>query len=215
MNLKESFHYQNYLDDLFNSAQMYLQDHSNLVKVSQEHLRNKSNPDAADETLDGTKVRVYQQSNDTIVRLLLAVIEEKHDVAIAIGKAKATCSIDIDAEAATNKLRHMATPILYRMGAIKPEERKTRGSGYKFNVNGDQVSYYYDILEKTDVDFDRPQVKRLAKELSKKANEVSDVIDHCMIDTTVEFTPLFNVGDTLEDALETFEGHESYVNHAV
>lgn len=215
MNLKESFRYQNYLGTLFSNVSTYLQDKRNLVLVKQEHLRKNANPDAQDETIDASKEKVFEQDNGTIIEFMKAVMDEKYALAIAIDKAKASCSIDIDAETSRNTYRRNMATILERITAIKPSECKTQGSDFKFNATGDQVRYIYDIKETTTINFDRNKVKRLAKNLARQADETSTEIDRCMIDTNVNFYPYFNVGDSIEDALDSFEAQKKYEDHAV
>lgn len=215
MNLKESFRYQNYLATLFTSVSSYLQDRRNLVRVQQDHLRKSANPDAQDETVDATKERVYTHDNGTIIEFMKAVMEEKYALAVAIGKAKAACSIDIDAETAHNTLRRGMASTLEHVCSIKPSESKTQGSDYKFNATGDQVRYYYDIKETTTIDFDRNSVKKLAKNLAREADEASAALDRCMIDVSVNFCPSFNVSDSVEDALEAFVVQKKIERHAV
>lgn len=215
MNLKESFRYQNYLGSLFTNVSIYLQDKRNLVIVQQEHLRKNANPDAQDETINASKERAFEQDNGTIIEFMKAVVDEKYAIAIAIDKAKASCGIDIDAETARNSQRRTMATILERVAAIKASECKTQGSDFKFNATGDQVRYVYDIKETTTIDFDRNKVKRLAKSLARDADETSTAIDRCMIDTNVEFVPSFNVGDSIEDALESFVAQKKYERRAV
>lgn len=215
MNLKESFRYQNYLATLFNGVSCYLRDKQNLVCVRQEHMRKSANPDAQDESVDATKERVYAHDNGTIIEFMKAVMDEKYELAIAIDKAKAACAIDIDAETMRNTLRRNMAAVLDHVSSIKPSECKIQGSDFKFNATGDQVRYYYDIKETTTIDFDRNSVKKLAKGIAKDADNASSAIDHCMIDVNVEFSPLFNVSDSLEDALETFVNQKKYEEKAV
>ncbi len=215
MNLKESFRYQNYLAKLFADISGYLQDKRNLVCVKQEHLRKNANPDAQDETVDATYKRLFAQSNGVIVDFMKSIIDEKQALSIAIGKAKAACPTDIDAVSSCNAmLRGMAT-VLERMCAIKPSELKTQGSDFKFNATGEQVRYCYDVIETTTIDFDRNKVKRLAKALAAEADENSATLDRCMIDVNVNFTPMFSVSDSTEDALEAFAAQRDYERHAV
>lgn len=215
MNLKESFRYQNYLSELFQSVTAYLHDRRNLIRVKQEHMRRSVNPDAQDETVDATAERAYAQDNGAIIDFMKAVMEEKHALAIAIGKAKAACSIDIDAQTAHNILRRSMASTLERICAIKPSECKVPGGDFRFNAAGDQVRYVYDIKEITTIDFDRTSVKKLCKHLTREADEASSALDRCMIDVSVNFYPSFNVSDSVEDALESFVTQRKIERHAV
>lgn len=215
MNLKESFRYQNYLGTLFSSITSYLHDRRNLTCVQQVHMRASANPDTQDEVVDASKERLYAQDNNTVIAFLKAVMEEKYNLAIAIGKAKASSPIDIDAETAHNVLRRGMASTLESVCAIKPSEYKTQGSDFKFNVNGEQVRYFYDIKETTTIDFDRKVAKSLAKSLAKAADEASSALDRCMIDVNVNFYPSFNVSDSVEDALDAFAVQRQIDRHAV
>lgn len=165
--------------------------------------------------MDASKERVYSQDNGTIIEFMKAVMEEKYALAVAIGKAKAACSIDIDAETSHNSLRRNMVSVLEHVCTIKPSECKTQGSDFKFNATGDQVRYFYDIKETTTIDFDRNSVKKLAKNLAKEADEASSVLDRCMIDVSVNFYPSFNVSDSVEDALEVFVTQKKIEQHAI
>ena len=205
MNLKEAFRYQNYLNDLFSQMKFYAADRRNFLIVKQEHFRSKVNPEAVDETIETTKEREYTQDNKTIISFMSALIEEKHRLSIAIDKAKAACEIDIDAETAHNNKRRDMALLLKTIAGIKPSERKTTGRDFKFNANGEQVEYCYEINEVSTIDFDRNAVKGLFRKLSRESDDMSAKIDRCMIDVIVEFEPMFDVSDSVEDALCDYE----------
>lgn len=64
--------------------------------------------------------------------------------------------------------------------------------------------YYYDIEVISTEAFDRDSAKKLMRELLSKADKTSAEIDAAMINTTVSYTPPFNVNDSFEDAMEAF-----------
>lgn len=215
MNLKEAFRYQNYLGTLFATASSYLRNKNNLVRVQQEHLRKSANPDAQDEVVDATTERMYEQNVDTIIDFMKAIIDEKYRLSLAVDKAKAGQSIDVDAETSRNTMRRAMVGVLEYIGSIKPSESKRQGSDYKFTATGEQASYYYNMKETVTIDFDRSKVKHLSKELAKDADETSTALDRCMIDDSVDFVPFFNVSDSIEDALESFEAQLKSERRAV
>ena len=215
MNLKESFRYQNYLTRLFNEVQSCLGNRNNMVHVQQVHMRHNANPDAQDETIDASKERPYTQDNGTVIAFMECLITEKYELARAIGKAKASCAIDIDAETAHNTMRRNMATTLERIGNIKPSECKAQGYDFKFNATGEQVRYCYDIKETTTIDFDRNHVKHLVKSLNGDADETSNALDRCMIDVQVSFTPMFNTSDSFDDALEAFAAQRKMDRRAV
>lgn len=215
MNLKEAFRYQNYLSSLVNSLSSYLSCRNHLVRVQQCHLRKNANPDAQDEVIDATTERPYEQDNGTIIQFMKAVMDEKYSLSLAINKAKAGCSIDVDAATSANLLRRNMASSLESICAIKPSEKKLQGSDFKFNANGEQVCYYYDIKETTTIDFDRAAAKRLAKSPTKEADEVSAALDRAMLDVAVIFYPSFNLSDSVADALEAFATQQKLEKHAL
>ena len=122
----------------------------------------------------------------------------------AISAAKKSCSIDIDAEVANNRIRQNVATTLSRMGNMKPSERMTKAYAYKFNAEGNQVQYAYEVKEVTTIDFDRNKVKAISKKLIQCADEVSTAIDKAMVELAVDYTPNYSVNDSFEDAIEQF-----------
>lgn len=221
MNLKEAFRYQNYLEKMFQNAGIFLHSKANITKVQQEHMRSKANPDASDETIDASVERVVDCSPDMVVNYLLAVLREKHDLSIAVNNAKRSIDFDMDAEVTVNKFRQSAKATLDDMCRVKPSERITKGSDFKFNAEGNQVSYYYDVKETTSIDFNRDVVRSLVKELAAESDRVSAEADRCIIETEVDFRPSFDLADSFEDSLAAFAVNhasnmaEAYIRHAV
>lgn len=215
MNLKEAFRYQNYLTMLFSAATSYLRTRENLVRIKQEHLRKSVNPDAQDEIMDATAERPYAQNNGIIIAFANAVLEEKYALCIAIDIAKSDCYMNIDAETQRNTRRRELADTLNRISSIKPAERKTQGSDFKFTATGEQARYYYTVKETTAIDFDRTKVKVLAKKLAKEADAASTELDRCIVSTEVDFIPAFDVSDSVEDALSAFEERLNFEHRAV
>ena len=204
MYLKEAFRYQNYLNELIGTTTTCLNDSRYTTKTVQEHLRKKVNPDAENETIDLSAERALTYTANQMVDFLQYLIEEKRKLTKAISDAKKTCDIDIDAEVSNNRIRQRIAATLSRMGNMKPSERITRGYAYKFNADGNQVQYAYDIKETTTIDFDRNKVKAISKKLVKQSDEASAAIDKVMVELCVNYKPDFNVNDSFEDAIEYF-----------
>lgn len=204
MILKEAFRYQNYLDDLVNYALSYLRDDTYIMKTELHHMRKKANPEAEDEVVDMTGERTLQCSAGDFILMLTHIMEEKEQLSNAINNAKLTSVINIDAEVANNKLRHRVTNTLSSLGQRRPSERITRGYGYKFNAEGNQTQYTYDIKTIQTIDFDRNAVKAISKSIAKKADEISTQLDKAMVEIEVAYNPPYDVGTSFEDALEEF-----------
>lgn len=207
MNLKEAFRYQNFLESQITALTHYLTFKMNVVKVSQLHKRNDANPDAENETVDATAERQYSASPDEVARILALLLNEKVLCGEAITRAKAEYEksegFDLDAQVAANKQRQSIAKTLTMIGGYKETKRISAGTGYKFNAEGVQAPYRYDIEETTSPDFDAATMKCLGKELLRVADNVSAAVDRCLIESNVEFTPMFSPMDSIEDIIET------------
>lgn len=204
MYLKEAFRYQNYLNELISATTSYLNGGQYTTKTVQEHLRKKVNPDAENETIDLSAERALAYTANQMVDFLQHLIDEKQKLTKAISEAKKGCSIDIDAEVANNRIRQSVAATLSRMGNMKPSERMTRAYAYKFNAEGNQVQYAYEVKEVTTIDFDRNKVKGISKKLIQCADEASTAIDKAMVELAVDYNPNYSVNDSFEDAIEQF-----------
>lgn len=204
MYLKEAFRYQNYLNELISATTNYLGSGQYTTKTVQEHLRKKANPDAENETIDLSAERALAYTANQMVDFLQHLIDEKQKLTKAISEAKKGCSIDIDAEVANNRIRQNVAATLSRMGNMKPSERMTRAYAYKFNAEGNQVQYAYEVKEVTTIDFDRNKVKGISKKLIQCADEASTAIDKAMVELVVDYAPNYSVNDSFEDAIEQF-----------
>ena len=170
----------------------------------QEHLRSKANPDATDETVDMTKDRKISYPVNKLIEFAVHIISEKSKLSEEIENTKKICGLNIDSAILLNKRKQELSKVFSNMANIKAVERITQGRANKFNVEGNQVSYTYDITEVSTIDFDRNKVKVLSKKYANEADEISTQIDKIMIDCEVNFTPTYDMNDTFEDALEQF-----------
>jgi len=66
------------------------------------------------------------------------------------------------------------------------------------------MQYYPDLKRVSVIDFDRKKVKNMANQLINKADEVSTKIDRIMVNTEVEYTPIFGVNDSFDEAVEAY-----------
>lgn len=202
MNLKESFRYQNFLEGLMSCASTSLTDREHSLKVVKRHLRNKTNVDARDmeETVDYGDF----YSNDSVLDFMLYLVEERSKLTVAIGKAKASIGFDLDAAIETNKFRQTVASRTKAMLRYTASKRVERGVDYKFNVEGNQSQYYYDIEVEATEAYDRNRAKGVIRDIMLEADEASAKIDSAMINTRVEYEPPFNVNDSFEDVMEEF-----------
>lgn len=202
MNLKESFRYQNFLENMMSSAGENITNREHSLAVTKKHLRSKANSDAEDmyENVDFGEFH----KNDDVLSFMLFLVNEREKLTTAIGKAKATIGFDLDAAVETNKFRQTLAyraKIMLRYASSKNMER---GTDYKFNAEGNQNQYFYDIEVEYTEAFDREAAKRLVKEIATEADKTSAAIDSAMINTQVDYTAPFNVNDSFDDVMEGF-----------
>lgn len=202
MNLKESFRYQNFLENMMSCACSSLTEREHSLTVTKKHLRNKANPEAEDmeEVVDyGEFFR-----NDDVLSFMLMLVEERSKLTNAIGAAKASIGFDLDAAVETNKFRQSVAQRTKAMLRFTSSKRTERGTDYKFNVEGNQTQYYYDIEVESVEAFDRERAKDVIRSIMSESDKVSAQIDSAMINTVVDYEPPFNVNDSFEDVMTEF-----------
>ena len=204
MNLKEAFRYQNKLQRLMEEAEGILGRDSNVTKVEKTTLRHKVNPEAQDETTIETPNTEYAEQITEIAVFLMFLLEEREKLSRAIRTAKQAMDLDFDGQVSLNAKRQEIAGIFRHMGEIRCSENiyPGGGTGYKFNAEGNQVSYRCDLKRVTTINFDRNKVRAYASGLSKKADEVSAELDRKMVITEVGYEAPFDVNDSFADVLQ-------------
>lgn len=203
MNLKESFRYQNFLDRLMTDASYSLRNRDHCVVVTKTHLRKKANPEAEDftETVDVDDF----YNNDSVIAFMQWLIEERSKLTTAIGKAKASLDFDLDAAIETNKFRHQLSNAMRDMLRFTVIKRvNEQGRDYKFNNEGNQTPYVYDVEVVSDEAYDVDSAKAVMRETAAESDRVSTMIDLAMINTNVDYEPTFDVNDSWDDVMNTF-----------
>lgn len=209
MVLKEAFRAQNYLENLIKHGILFLTNADNITTKKQEHMRKKVNADAENEVIEMPKSIVFENENitpDVVIDFVMDVMNEKQTLTTAIATAKLGAEIDIDSSIALNKSRQNISHVLETLASIKASERTITGRDYKFNNDGDQVLYAYNINEVTTIDFDRNKVKSLVKKLNRESDDVSTKLDALNVTVNVDYTPKYEIGDSFEDCLNVFLG---------
>lgn len=203
MNLKEAFHYQNFLNSLMNNVPMSIGRMGGALKITKKHLRSKVNPDASDTE------EVIEPDNyiplEVCAKFMNTLIEAKQALSEAISNAKAGLDFDMDAAVEANKFRQSANNALKRaLNANKPYVRTEQGTDYKFNAEGNQTTYYYEVEVTAEEMFDKKNIKDTARRLITEANDVSAKIDMAMVNTTVDYVPVFDINESFEDIIAEF-----------
>lgn len=201
MNLKEAFRYQNFLDELLGTAYSYLNNKNFVVSTVETHLKSQVNPDAKDEVIEVQKPYDVEFTPNDLIDFVVKVINEKERLSNIISDAKMRTEIDIDVAIALNKKKQGFARVLQSLSDIKSGEKVKNASDYKFNTDGNQISYYYKINEVTKIDFDRNDVRGLYKKLLKETDEVSTKLDSILINTELDFDPNWDLNDSFEECV--------------
>ena len=206
MNLKEAFRFQNKLDALMAEAVVLLGRDENITKVKKTYLRKKVMKEAVDETTVDAPTTEYGDKITEIAGFVLYLLEQKETLFKAIAKAKQEQSIDMDAEAGLNRQRQQLATLFRTMNDLRNGEivRQNAGTGYRFNNDGEQVSYRCDVKIVTTINFDRNVIKRYAAMMNKKSDEISAEIDRALINSDVHFEPPFDVNDSFSEVFEAY-----------
>ena len=203
MNLKESFRYQKFLDTMMGQARRSLYDQEHALKETRKHLRSKSNPEAEDVTEEIKPETPFFQ-NDDVIRFMCWLVSEREKLSLAIGEAKANSGINIDAAIDTNKFRHLTHAAIKYMLDFHGSKTVTQGRDFKFDVNGVQAPYYYDVEVVKEEAFNRDAARDIMREMITEADTVSADIDAALINIQVDYTPRFDVNDTFHDVMTDF-----------
>lgn len=200
--LKKSFEVQNYLSKLLAEALEILSYNDNVTTTKQTHLRNKSYSEAQDEEITVKKSNELPFTIDNLVTFIDLLIAEIDKLTIAINDAKNYKGQYLDAMIAMNNKRRNVLHVYERMAKLKQTERVVKGTAEKFNEAGEQVTYKYDINETTSIDYDRDRIKSRVSSLRRQLDRVSTAIDEMQLSSMVVYDPIFEVGESLEDAVE-------------
>ena len=206
MNLKEAFRYQNKLCSFTTYIENILYNPRNTTQEKVVHLRHKVDKDAEDESIIMPASTEYAGRITELARFLVWLGGQRETLSESIHDAKRSLDVDIDSESGLNRARQKSAAILGGMAALKSSEvlEPNGGTGYRFNAEGNQVSYRCDVRRVTTIDFDRAVVKKLAADLNKKADEISSKIDLALVTSEVDYEPLFGVNENFGDVFERF-----------
>ena len=211
MNLKDAFRAQNKLQALMDEAGEILQDQGNTLKVTTTHLRSKVMPEAQDAVTEEAAPSEYAEHINQVAVFLMAMLVEREKLSAAICAAKSKLPLDMDSETGLNRVRQNLADIFRRMAVLRNSEvvLSNGGSGYRFNGEGNQVSYRCDAKRVTTINFDRNKIRGMATELGRKADEVSAKLDQCIVNTVVDYSLPFEMNDSFDTILSDFIQRQS------
>ena len=211
MNLKEAFRFQNKLQSVLEETQHILDCDKNVMKVENTYLRRKVMQEAENETVADMPATEYADHITELAGFMMFVLEEKEKLFRAIREVKSDLALDIDSETSLNASWQSAARVLMHMADLRSSELviANGGYGYRFNTDGNQVTYKCDVKRVTTINFNRNVIRRYAKELNAKADAVSADIDRAVVNATVNYLPPFDVNSSFADIFEGYLGRRN------
>lgn len=208
MNLKEAFRFQNKLQSLMYEVDDILSSPGNITKVETTLLRHKVMAEAEDESTFDLPESEYSEQITALAEFLLFLLHEREKLSAAIHTAKSSLPLaaGLDGEVGLNSKRQEIANLFRRMTALRSSEVliPNGGTGYRFNSDGNQVSYRCDIKRVTTINFDRNKIRKICADLNKKSDETSAILDAALVNTPVAYTPPFDVNLSFVDAFELY-----------
>lgn len=202
MNLKEAFRFQKRLNTIMYQAFEYIKTSKYAFTVTNKHLVNKANPDVQDfeevVVQDG-----FLGKTDDIAKVAVRLLEEREKLSLAISEAKNAAEFNIDILTDLNSNRRLLNESLSYILSCKPKTATTYGYDHKFNAEGNQTQYRYNIEVIQEDNFDRDWCKTTLSELLESADKTSNDIEKVLITTEVEYVPPFKINDKFEDIISS------------
>ena len=206
MNLKEAFRYQNRIQAHMDLAGEILSQKGNITRVENTHLRSRALPGARDETVLDAPGSEYADRITDMARFLVFLLGEKDKLFAAIRRAKEALPIDMDSETSLNMSRQTMARLFRSLADLTGSEQilSNGGTGYRFNAEGNQVSYRCDLRRVTTINFDRKVIRSLISRLHQASDAMSAQLDLCLVTSSVDYQPPFDVNASFQEAFETF-----------
>ena len=207
MNLKEAFRFQNKLQSLMDDAKNILDDRRNITRTQNTYMRSKVVADAEDEvTVDDIPDPEYTEKITDVAAFLLYLLDEKERLSKAVIETKKSLPIDMDSEVSLNSHRQEMANLFRRMADTRSSENiiYNGGLGYRFNAEGNQISYKCPVKKVVTINFDRNKIRKMLSTLDKKSDSVSVELDKCLINYEVNYTAPFDVNDTFANVFEKY-----------
>ena len=207
MDFNDACRYQNFLKSMFNRACRNVMDSEFITTTVKVH-HMKDAVKTAEDKIEVSKSPFDDPSitPDKMIKVALAIIDERERLANAISLAKAQADLQIDAACMINKDKNTFAAYLTDIGQMKTSETESNGTAYVMNeIDGKQTQYVYKVTTVKKINFDRNFVKGVTSRLKREMKETSKEIDRFNLDVQVDFEPRWSEDDSLEDILINFE----------
>ena len=185
-------------------AESFLTNRNNIVKIEETHKKSLVNKEESD-VVKEINNRVIDVEPNTMIDFIYDLVEEKNKVSQAISEAKRNSDVDLDVSIEINKSKQRLANIYNRLSNVKNSQKTRTDRAYKFNVEGNQTPYVYEVDEVTSIDYDRNKVRKLQKKLEKTCDETSTKIETLQLTIEVNHTPKYDVNDSFADLIEALK----------
>ena len=184
---------------------MQLKNSTGWYTLEQKHLKHKVNPEVEDVVKTDAEIKNGSECYDVnkLVGLVSKCSAEYEKLCLAIDVAKAGAMPKIDAMLTANQALRQAIEALQPLTRVKDKKKTYKATDYKFNAEGNQISYSYDVEETAMVAFNVKAVKDYVKSLKVKTDSQSAEIEGMLLETEVILNPEFDITDSVEDVLYT------------
>lgn len=203
MKLKEAFRYQNVLKNWIDLTEYFLMDKNNVVKIRETHKKNLVNNEVEVAEIKEINNRKMDVEPNIMINFLYDLVKEKNTVSHAISQAKRNYETDLDCEIEVNKANQRLARVYKSLSNMKNGEKTRQDRAFKFNVEGNQVQYFYDVDEVITIDYDRNKVRELNKKLEKESDVMSMKIEEIQLNMEVNHIPKYDVNDSFEILIES------------
>jgi hypothetical protein len=201
MILKEMYQYSNFLSTTLSNCYVLLYDEELRIKGQEFHYPSRVNPEAEDKVVDLNKHK-YPFTIEEVLSLCEDLLAEYCLTTKTIELAKRQMAFSVDTAITNNrKTQHFLSVLDDVIAKTKDEVREQKATGYKFDINGEQKPYIYEVEVKKERAFDVANFKALSRKLHKECDETSSLIDQVTCSSNFEFTPKFCIHDSIEDIL--------------
>ncbi len=211
MNLKEAFRFQNKLQSLISQAADILRDRTNITQTTNTYLRNKVVPDAENEvTVEEISNPEFAEHITELAEFMLYLLQNKEQLSQAIRQTKKSLPIDMDSEIGLNGQRQEIAVLFRNMADTRSSENiiYNGGVGYRFNAEGNQISYKCPVKKVVTINFDRNKIKNMLAKLNQKSDQVSVELDKCLINYEVDYVAKFDVNASFANVFEKYVAKE-------
>ena len=182
------------------------------TKITENHLKSKAGEGLEDETVIREVDKTYDITTEEAIKLLDILMEKKALLSSAIENAKHNIKIEVnglemayDSAIEYNKsLRDIVIYKMNRLNRIKEGITKTSATAHRFNAEGNQTAYRYDVEVETKSLVDLQKTKKKEKAYRKLADEVSTKLDEAKLATKIDLDLGIELNDTLDDVIEAF-----------